>query len=205
MLHGAGPLTFGANNVWGEHFQGLIDEIRIYNRRADAPTRSPPTWARRWSRARRGRRRDTDPTQVGQFAAPQCSGRSCPVHLALLSNGKVAAWDGFEAALNSEHTWDPWTRQFDADPDRPQPVLRRPHHAAATGACSSPAATSRPTRAPRTRTCSTRRRRRGSAAPDMAEARWYPTATALPDGRVFVVSGDNVTLGRTRTRTRRCR
>ena len=29
---------------------------------------------------------------------------------------------------------------------------------------------------------------------DMSVARWYPTATALPDGRVFVVSGDNVTL-----------
>ena len=39
-----------------------------------------------------------------------------PVHLALLSDGKVAAWDGFEAAVNSEHTWDPWTRQFDAIP-----------------------------------------------------------------------------------------
>ena len=46
---------------------------------------------------------------------------------------------------------------------------------------------------------------RGSAATDMAVARWYPTATALPDGRVFVVSGDNITLGTTPTRTRRCR
>ena len=33
---GAGPLTFGANNVWGEHFRGLIDEVRIYNRALSA-------------------------------------------------------------------------------------------------------------------------------------------------------------------------
>ena len=29
----------------------------------------------------------------------------------------------------------------------------------------------------------------------MSVARWYPTATTLPDGRVFVVSGDTITLG----------
>jgi hypothetical protein len=29
----------------------------------------------------------------------------------------------------------------------------------------------------------------------MEDARWYPTATALPDGKVFVISGDNITLG----------
>ena len=27
-----GPLTLGGNRVWGEHFAGLIDEVRIYNR-----------------------------------------------------------------------------------------------------------------------------------------------------------------------------
>ncbi|MEU6428664.1 LamG-like jellyroll fold domain-containing protein [Microbispora sp. NPDC046973] len=27
-----GPLHIGGNNVWGEYFQGLIDEVRIYNR-----------------------------------------------------------------------------------------------------------------------------------------------------------------------------
>ena len=48
-----------------------------------------------------------------------------PVHIAMLSNGKVAVWDGFDAALNSERVWDPATNAFDADPDRPQPLLRR--------------------------------------------------------------------------------
>jgi hypothetical protein len=28
----AGPLRIGGNAVWGEFFQGRIDEIRVYNR-----------------------------------------------------------------------------------------------------------------------------------------------------------------------------
>jgi fibronectin type 3 domain-containing protein len=27
-----GPLRFGGNGIWGEYFQGLIDEVRVYNR-----------------------------------------------------------------------------------------------------------------------------------------------------------------------------
>ena len=26
------PLRIGGNNIWGEYFQGLIDEVRVYNR-----------------------------------------------------------------------------------------------------------------------------------------------------------------------------
>ena len=32
LLVSDGPLTLGGNRVWGEHFAGLIDEVRIYNR-----------------------------------------------------------------------------------------------------------------------------------------------------------------------------
>ncbi len=38
---------------------------------------------------------------------------------------------------------------------------------------------------------------------DMARARWYPTATSLPDGRVLVVSGDNRRTGRQPGRIRK--
>ena len=27
-----GPLRIGGNSLWGEYFQGRIDEVRIYNR-----------------------------------------------------------------------------------------------------------------------------------------------------------------------------
>lgn len=31
-----GVLHIGGDSVWGEHFQGLIDEVRIYNRALSA-------------------------------------------------------------------------------------------------------------------------------------------------------------------------
>src|SRR5439155_1431726 len=40
------PLRIGGNSIWGEFFQGRIDEVRIYNRALARPThgisRSPP-------------------------------------------------------------------------------------------------------------------------------------------------------------------
>jgi concanavalin A-like lectin/glucanase superfamily protein len=32
LVASTGPLSIGANAVWGEHFRGLIDEVRVYNR-----------------------------------------------------------------------------------------------------------------------------------------------------------------------------
>jgi hypothetical protein len=32
MKTGSGPLRIGGNSLWGEYFQGLIDEVRVYNR-----------------------------------------------------------------------------------------------------------------------------------------------------------------------------
>ena len=32
MVHSANPLSIGGNGVWGEHFQGMIDEVRVYSR-----------------------------------------------------------------------------------------------------------------------------------------------------------------------------
>lgn len=31
-----GPLRIGGDGVWGEYFQGLIDEVRVYNRALSA-------------------------------------------------------------------------------------------------------------------------------------------------------------------------
>jgi hypothetical protein len=32
LLNSAGALRIGGNNVWGEWFKGLIDEVRVYER-----------------------------------------------------------------------------------------------------------------------------------------------------------------------------
>ena len=36
MRTGAGPLRIGGDSVWGEYFNGLIDEVRVYNRALSA-------------------------------------------------------------------------------------------------------------------------------------------------------------------------
>ena len=187
-----GPMTFGANHVWGEHFRGEIDEVRVYNRRlsrdeivADmgAPvtpgTPRPPT--------------DTDPDTIGKFDAP-VQYPITPVHLALLSNGKVAMWDGFEAAVNSEHTWDPWTGEFDAVPTG-RNLFCAGHITLADGRLLSAGGHIQAYEGTKDLNLFDPKVATWTRGPDMAQARWYPTATALPDGRVFVASGDNITLG----------
>ena len=67
----AGPLTFGANNVWGERFRGLIDEVRIYNRAL-----TPAEIASDMGAAGRGRHAGSRPPTrapdvIGSFAAPK--------------------------------------------------------------------------------------------------------------------------------------
>jgi hypothetical protein len=186
-----GPLTIGANNLWGERFSGLIDEIRVYNRRLTAEeiqtdmgrpvvggTPAPPT--------------DNSPDVVGRFAKPQ-TWPITPVHLALTSDGKVAAWDGFDAALNSEHLWDPWTGEFQGVPTgrnlfcaghiqlQDGRLLVAGGHVQAYEGLKDTNLFN-----PQTATW-----QRGA---DMAFARWYPTVTGLPDGRVFVASGDTVSF-----------
>ena len=49
--------------------------------------------------------------------------------MALTSNGQVAAWDGFEAALELRAPLEPGHRDVPGHPHRAQPLLRRPGHA----------------------------------------------------------------------------
>ena len=187
-----GPLTIGGNLVWGEHFRGLIDEVRVYNRPLtreevgtdmDAPvvpgTPKPPS--------------DTDPGSIGSFAKP-VSYPITPVHLALLSDGRVAMWDGFEAALNSEHTWDPWSGAFDAIPTG-RNLFCAGHITLADGRLLVAGGHIEAYEGTKDTNIFNPQTDQWVRGQDMAVARWYPTATALPDGRVFVVSGDNITLG----------
>ncbi|MDA0180308.1 DUF4082 domain-containing protein [Solirubrobacter phytolaccae] len=188
-----GALTFGANNVWGEHFKGLIDEIRIYNRPLSAAelkddmarpvvagTPEPPESLR------------TD--QIGEFAKPM-EWPIVPVHLALLSNGKVAAWDGFEAALNSEHTWDPWTKQFESVPSG-RNLFCAGHITLTDGRLLVVGGHINAYEGLKDTNLFNPVSKTWARGADMSVARWYPTATTLPDGRVLVVSGDNAVLNR---------
>jgi hypothetical protein len=135
---------------------------------------------------------DPAPDVIGEFSAPH-DWPIVPVHLSLTSNGRVAAWDGFEAALNSERIWDPGTGAFLGIPSGRnlfcagqvtgadgRLLVFGGHVDAYLG----------------TKDTHIYNPQQGTWArgPDMSVGRWYPTATALPDGRVFVLSGDNITL-----------
>ena len=192
LSDGEGPLTIGANHVWGEHFRGLIDEVRVYNRvlsenqiQADmdlpvvAGTPRPPA--------------DTDPDQIGEFSKP-VQYPITPVHLALLSNGKIAMWDGFEAAVNSEHTWDPWTGEFDAVPTG-RNLFCAGHVTLADGRLLVAGGHIQAYEGTKDTNLFDPTSASWERVQDMSNARWYPTATTLPDGRVMVMAGDNITLG----------
>jgi hypothetical protein len=181
-----GALSIGGNSIWGEYFNGTIDEVRVYRRALTAGEintdmgksvgdAAPPASA----------------SQIGTFSAP-IDWPVVPVHIASLNNGKIAVWDGFDAALNSERVWDPTTGVFDPVPSGRnlfcsghvtlpdgRLFVAGGHIAADVGLKDTHIYN------PTTRTWF-----RGT---DMARGRWYPTATTLPDGRILVVSGDNIT------------
>jgi hypothetical protein len=187
----ASDLFIGGNSVWTEFFEGLIDEVRIYDRALTAgeiqadmaapvvpgsqppPTEIPPT-----------------PDRVGSWTAPQ-DWPLVAVHASMLSNGKVAMWDAFGAAMGSERIWDPATNSFQQTPSglnlfcAGHVLLPDGRLFSAGGHVLAYAGiTDTVLLNPLT----------GSWAqgPQMARGRWYPTTTTLPDGRVLIVSGDGI-------------
>ncbi len=191
LPEGDGPLTIGANRLWGERFGGLIDEVRVYNRNLTADeiaqdmerpvvagTPRPPA--------------DNSADAVGRFAPPK-EWPIVPVHLALTSDGKVAAWDGFDAALNSEHLWDPWTGQFEGVPSG-RNLFCAGHIQLQDGRLLVAGGHVQAYEGTKDTNLFTPQSKTWQRGADMAAARWYPSVTGLPDGRVFVASGDGITL-----------
>ena len=130
------------------------------------------------------------PDTVGSWTAPK-SWPLVAVHASMLSNGKVALWDGFGAAMGSERIWDPATESFQATPSGLNlfcsgHVLLPDGRLFVTGGHVLPYAGIRDTTLLNPLTGS------WAAGPQMARGRWYPTATTLPDGRVLIVSGDGI-------------
>lgn len=182
-----GMLRIGGNGVWGEYFQGRIDEVRIYNRAqtaaeiqtdmatpiGSAPPPPPPPGA----------------STVGQWATPVELGLVA-VNMVHLHTGKVLMYSGENHGGTSASVWDPTTGVVRSVP-APYNVFCSGHSAMADGRIlvvgghdnaggvlgSNEAAIFNPTTESWT------------SVPRMAQRRWYPTATTLPDGRVLVTSG----------------
>ena len=184
----AQPLRIGGNAVWGEYFKGLIDEVRIYRRaltpaqiqsdmtapiKPDAP---PPA----------------GPEKTGQFAQP-VNWPLVPVHMAPTTTGKIMVWDGFEAAVNSERLWDPATGTFTPVPNG-RNLFCSAHVTLPDGRLFVAGGHIEANLGTKDLNIFNPNDNSWFRGPDMARGRWYPTATTLPDGRVLVVSGDNITL-----------
>ena len=136
----------------------------------------------------------SDPAVVGQWSAP-LEWPLVPVHMMLMRTGRVMMFDGFADAPNSNREWDPATNTFVAVPYA-RNLFCSLHVALADGRLAIFGGHVNPYEGLADLAIydpGTRLWRRG---PDMGRARWYPTATMLSDGRVLVVSGDNITLGR---------
>ena len=134
------------------------------------------------------------PDQVGQWSAP-ISWPEVAVHMALQPNGNVLVFDGFGAAPNSERLWNPSTGAFVPVPygrnlfcaghvglGDGRTLILGGHINANDGLADTTIFDS-----------TTNSWFRG---PDMTVGRWYPTATLLPDGRSFVIAGDNIVQDR---------
>jgi hypothetical protein len=119
------------------------------------------------------------------------AGEVVPVHMILLETGQVLAWDGQGSGLNSETVYDPETNSFAAVPSGLN-FFCAAITTTATGKAlifgghvSSWAGTTNTT----TFDGSTLTWGGGAS---MNRSRWYATATTLADGRVLVLSGDDL-------------
>jgi hypothetical protein len=190
MIPGNGPLSIGGNTVWGEWFKGLIDEVRVYDRPLSAAEIQTDM------STAVGNPQAANPlpaSQVGSWTPPM-DWPMVAVHSSMLSNGKVVAWDAFDAAPQSEHVWDPDTNQFASTPSGINlfcagHVLLPDGRLFVAGGHLLGYVGLPDTRLfnPLTQVW--------TAGPDMARGRWYPTTTTLPDGRVLIVSGDGIRSG----------
>jgi hypothetical protein len=181
------PLQIGGNAVWGEYFTGLIDEVRVYNRALSmseiqidmtapiglAPPPPPPP----------------SPSEIGQWSPPVELGLVA-VNMVHLHTGKILMYGGENNGGTSATVWDPATGNFYAVP-APYNIFCSGHAALADGRIlvvgghdnannilgSDQAALFDPITESWT------------SVPHMSYRRWYPTATALTDGRILVTSG----------------
>src|SRR5262245_34643285 len=135
------------------------------------------------------------PIDVGQWSAVQ-NWPLVAVHSALQPTGQVLYWDAFNFAPDSERLWDPVLNTFIQVPYS-RNLFCSGHIEVGDGKTvvfgghidSNVGLNDTTIYDPQTH--------QWTRGPDMTVGRWYPTATTLGDGRVLVVSGDNMILGRT--------
>jgi hypothetical protein len=186
LLTSTGAMRIGGNSLWGEFFEGSIDEVRVYNRALTqaeiqtdmttplglAPPPPPPPGA----------------DQVGHWGGVM-AWPLVAVHMSLLPTGQLLAWDGFGFNPGSATIFDPNTLAFTAVPNVPN-IFCSGHVLLPDGRVLVAGGHIAVDVGIRNTTIFNPADESWATGAQMTYARWYPTVTALPDGRALVMSGN---------------
>jgi hypothetical protein len=128
----------------------------------------------------------TAPSRIGQWSA-EANWPIVAVHVTLLPNGTVLAWDGADQHA-AARVWTPSSNNFtSASP--PDNIFCAGHALLSDGRVFVVGGHIQNFAGLADANFFNPSNRQWSSAPPMVYPRWYPTATTLPDGRVLVTSG----------------
>jgi len=130
------------------------------------------------------------PDQVGQWSAPT-AWPIVAVHMSMLPNGNILMFDAWSDAPNSQHIWNPTTGQFVAVPDSTN-LFCAGHILLPDGRTLIVGGNVQADEGIKDATLFNASTNTWSKAAPMTVARWYPTATVLGSGKVFVFAGDDI-------------
>ena len=185
ILTSTNALNIGSDSIYGQYFNGLIDEVRIYNVALSA-TQIQTDMATSITGAQGP---PTGPPAVGSWAQP-VSSPIVPIHTTELTNGKLLIFDSDTNSLSNPRVFDPVANTFTQVPynnvadlfcagHAPLPdgrvLVAGGHNGGYIGIKNT--------------TIFNPANNSWTDVGDMQYPRWYPTLTKLPDGRMLVVSG----------------
>jgi len=130
------------------------------------------------------------PAQVGQWSAP-ITWPIVAVHMALLPTGNVIGFDAWSDAPNSQTIWNSTTGTFLPVPD-PTNLFCSGHILLPDGRLLVVGGNVQANVGIKDATLFNSATNTWSKAAPMSVGRWYPTATVLGNGKVFVFAGDSI-------------
>ncbi len=130
------------------------------------------------------------PADIGQWAAP-FDWPNVAVHSMLEPNGNVLTIDAWEDAPNKQYVWNPTTNVFTLAAYA-RNLFCSGHTQIGGGKTLIVGGNDSANNGLNDTTIFDPASNTWTRGPDMSVARWYPTATQLADGRVFVFAGDTI-------------
>ncbi len=194
------PLYIGGNSIWGEYFNGLIDEVRIYNvaltpaeiqNDMNTAVASPPSITPTITGTPSATPTPTSsPTgaQIGQWSSIM-NWPLVAVHAVLMNTGKVLMWDGWEIPAYAR-VWDPSNNSFISVTNQ-SGLFCSGHSTLADGRIVVAGGHNENGDGIRDTNIFNPATNSWTAAPNMSQARWYPSVTTLNDNKVVTISGSS--------------